>query len=125
MTRTLRTQLYSALVLLATFPISSNSLAADYPLQEKLQQCEAAFEKMHSGDLTQEEAWKVRREHKVLVSQLLGILNQRNHDALESKDPSMSSEEILNNFIIIGSLLEMLATENLRVSDEWGYPLNE
>ena len=125
MTRTIRTQLYSALALLATFSISGNSLAADYPLQEKLQQCESAFEKMHSGDLTQEEAWKMRREHKVLVSEILGELNQRNHDTLASKDASMSSEEILDNFIIIGSLLEMLATEDLRMSDEWGYPLNE
>jgi hypothetical protein len=125
MTSAIRTQLYSALVLLATFSISGNSLAADYPLQEKLQQCEAAFEKMHSGDLTQEEAWKMRREHKVLVTEILDNLNQRNHDTLASKDPSMSSEEILDNFIIIGSLLEMLATEDLRMSDEWGYPLNE
>lgn len=68
MTRANRTQTYPALVLLATLFIFGNSFAADYPLEEKLQQCEAAFEKMHSGDLTQQEAWKVRREHKVCLS---------------------------------------------------------
>jgi len=36
----------------------------------------------------------------------------------------MSSEEILDNFIVMGSLLEMLSTENLRMTDEWGYPLS-
>ncbi len=123
MKRLTRQQPYSALALAAIFFISTNSLAADYPLEEKLQQCQAAFEKMHSGDLTQEEAWKVRREHKVLVSQILGNLNQRNHDIMASKDHSMSSEEVLQNLIIIGSLLEMLATEDLRITDEWGYPL--
>lgn len=118
-------QYFSTLVLLGAVLISTNSLAADYPLEDKLQQCQAAFEKMHSGDLTQEDAWKVRREHKVLVREILENLNKRNHDILKLKDRAMSPEEVVNNFIVIGSLLEMLATENLRVTDEWGYELNE
>jgi len=123
MTRFTKTHLFSALVVLSTIFISSSAFAADYPLAEKLQQCEAAFEKMHSGELSQEEAWKVRREHKKLVREILGNLNTRNHNILKSKDHTMSSEEILDNFIVMGSLLEMLATENLRMTDEWGYPL--
>ncbi len=51
--------------------------------------------------------------------------HKRNHLILKSKDRTMSSEEVLNNFVVIGSLLEMLATENLRVTDEWGYQLND
>jgi len=125
MSRLTKIQLYAALVSLATVFMSSTSLAADYPLQEKLQQCETAFEEMHSGDLTQEEAWQARRQHKVLVKEILGNLNKRNHSILKSTDISISPEEILSNFIVIGSLLEMLATENMRVTDEWGYRLDE
>jgi len=124
MTRFTKTHLFSALVVLSTILISSNAFAVDYPMEEKLQQCEAAFEKMHSGELSQEEAWKVRREHKKLVREILGNLNTRNHNILKSKDHTMSSEEILDNFIVMGSLLEMLSTENLRMTDEWGYPLS-
>jgi len=75
MTRFTKTHLFSALVVLSTILISSNAFAVDYPMEEKLQQCEAAFEKMHSGELSQEEAWKVRREHKKLVREILGNLN--------------------------------------------------
>jgi len=124
MTRLTTAHFFFALVVLSPIFISSNCLAADYPLEEKLLQCEAAFEKMHSGALSQEEAWKVRREHKLLVREILENLNTRNHSILKSSDHTMSSEEILDNFIVMGSLLEMLATENLRKTDEWGYPLN-
>jgi len=122
-TRFTKTHLFSALVVLSTIFIPSSAFATDYPMEEKLQQCEAAFEKMHSGELSQEDAWKVRREHKKLVREILGNLNTRNHNKLKSKDHTMSSEEILDNLIVMGSLLEMLATENLRTTDEWGYPL--
>ena len=118
-------QYFSTLVLLGAVLISANSLAADYPLEDKLQQCQAAFEKMHSGDLSQDEAWKVRREHKMLVKEILEDLNKRNHDILKSKDRAMSSDEVVSNLVVIGSLLEMLATENLRTTDEWGYELNK
>lgn len=123
MTRLTKTHFFTALVVLSTIFFSSSCLAADYPLKEKLLQCEAAFEKMHSGKLSQEEAWKVRLEHKKLVRELLEHLNTRNHNILKSEDYTMSSEEVLDNFIVMGSLLEMLATENLRITDEWGFPL--
>lgn len=116
---------FSTLVLLGAVLLSTNGLAADYPFEEKLQQCQAAFEKMHSGDLSQEEAWNMRREHKKLVQEILSSLNRHNHAILNSEDPAMSSDEILNNLVVIGSLLEMLATENLRRTDEWGYELSE
>ena len=125
MTGITKNRLFSALALLGMVFMSSNGFATDYPLQEKLRQCEIAFEKMHNGDLTQEDAWKVRREHKKLVREILENLNKRNHSVLKSKDRTMSSEEILDNFVVMGSLLEMLATENLTMTDEWGYQLND
>ena len=114
---------FSALVLCTIF-FSNYGFAADYPLKEKLQQCEVAFEKMHSGELSQDEAWKLRIEHKKLVKEILVNLNKRNHNILKSGDYTMSSEDILDNFIVMGSLLEMLSTENLRMTDEWGYPFS-
>ncbi len=125
MTMITRNQLFCALVLFGAILVSSNSFANDYPFEEKLQQCEAAFEKMHSGDLAQKDAWKVRNEHMMLVREILENLNKRNHAIMKSKDRTMSSDEILDNFLVMGSLLEMMATEDLRVDDEWGYPLSE
>lgn len=119
-----RIHLFSALIILSTLFITSSSFASDYPLKEKLQQCEAAFDKMHSGELSQEQAWKLRREHKKLVKEILASLNKHNHAILKSKDHTMTSEEILDNFIVMGSLLEMLASENLRLTDEFGYPVS-
>lgn len=119
-----KNQLFSVLVLLSAAFISGNTLAAEYPFQDKLQQCETAFEKMHSGNLTQAEAWKVRLEHKMLVREILENLNKRNHSILKSKDDTIAAAAILENFVVMGSLLEMLATDNLRATDEWGYPLH-
>ncbi len=119
-----RIRLFSALIVLSTLLITSSSFASDYPLKEKLQQCEDAFDKMHSGELSQEQAWKLRREHKKLVKEILASLNEHNHAILKNKDHEMTSEEILDNFIVMGSLLEMLASENLRLTDEFGYPVS-
>lgn len=124
MTKSANKQLFCALVLLSPILVSGISVAGDYPLEEKLQQCEVAFQKMHSGELTQDETWQARSEHKKLVKEILEYLNKRNHEVLNSKDHTLSAEEILNNVVVIGSLLEMMATEDLRMTDEWGYPLS-
>jgi len=87
-------------------------------LHKKLDQCEAAFEKMQSGKLSQEEAWKARREHKKLASEILATLNKYNAEISE-----ISNEEILENLRVMGRLLEMLATDHPSMTDEWGYPL--
>lgn len=105
MTIITRNQLFGALVLFGAILVSSNSFANDYPFEEKLQQCEAAFEKMHSGDLAQKDAWKVRNEHMMLVKEILENLNKRNHAIIKSKDLTLSSDEILDNFLVMGSLL--------------------
>lgn len=87
-------------------------------LHKKLEQCEAAFEQARSGKLSQEEAWKARREHKKLAKEILAILNKRNADI-----STISNEEILENLRVMGRLLEMLATDHPAMTDEWGYPL--
>jgi len=125
MTKFSKIQMYCAVAFFAAIMASGTSVADDYPLKMKLQQCEAAFEKMHSGSLTQEEAWKVRRQHKELVREILENLNKRNHQKFQSKDSTIPNEEVLENLMVIGSLLEMMAVENLRITDEWGYRLEE
>lgn len=125
MMRLTKKHLITALIVLSTIFISSFGLADEYTIKEKLQQCEATFDKMHSGKLSQEEAWKMRRQHKKLVKEILSSLNERNHAAMKPGADKLSEDEVLDNFIVMGSLLEMLSTENLRMTDEWGYPLNE
>jgi hypothetical protein len=79
---------------------------------------------MNSGELTQDEARKMRREHNMLVREILENLNKHNNSILKSSDHTMSSEKILENFIVMGTLLEMLAIKDLKMTDEWGYPLD-
>ncbi len=87
-------------------------------LHKKLDQCEAAFEQAQSGKLSQEEAWKARREHKKLAKEILVTLNKHNAEI-----STISNEEILENLRVMGRLLEMLATDHPTMTDEWGYPL--
>ncbi len=87
-------------------------------LHKKLEQCETAFEQAQSGKLSQEDAWKARREHKKLAKEILATLNKQN-----AKISSISNEEILENLKVMGRLLEMLATDHPTMTDEWGYPL--
>jgi len=118
-----RTQLLSALVLSGAILISGNSFAEGYPMQEKLQQCEAAFEQMHSGKMSQADAWHARKQHKKLVIEILDNLNKRNANVSIATGEVLSGEEILNNFKVMGRLLAMLAAEHPGETDEWGYPL--
>ena len=119
----LKTQLLSALVLFGSILISGSSFATDFPMHEKLQQCEAAFEKMQSGKLSQAEAWRARKEHKELVREILDNMNKRNAAVSTATGEVLSNEEILNNFKVMGRLLAMLAAEHPTDTDEWGYPL--
>jgi len=118
-----RTQLLSALVLSGAILISGSSFAKDFPMQEKLQQCEAAFEKMQSGKMSQANAWNARKQHKQLVREILDNLNKRNANVSIATGEVLSGEEILNNFKVMGRLLAMLAAEHPADTDEWGYPL--
>ncbi len=96
----------------------NSSHANDFPMHDKLEQCEAAFDQAQSGKLTQEEAWIARREHKKLAKEILISLNKRNAEI-----KTISNEEILNNLKVMGRLLEMLSTDHPVMNDEWGYPL--
>ena len=118
-----KTQLLSALVLCGSILISSSSFAGGFLMHEKLQQCEAAFEKMQSGKMTQADAWRARKEHKVLVREILNNLNKRNAEVSTATGEVLSNEEILNNFKVMGRLLAMLAAEYPTDTDEWGYSL--
>lgn len=111
-------QLLSVFVLSAVVFFASSSIAVGFPMEKKLERCEAAFEQAQSGKLTQEEAYIARREHKKLARELLDDLNKQN-----AKLTTISNEEILNNLKVMGRLLEMLATDHPTMQDEWGYPL--
>jgi hypothetical protein len=111
-------KLLSVFVLTAAVFFISNSFAGSFPMEEKLKQCEMAFEQAQSGKLSQAEAWKARREHKKLAREILASLNKQNAEIT-----TISNEEILNNLRVMGRLLEMLAADHPTMQDEWGYPL--
>jgi len=111
-------QVLTIFVLSAAVFFSGSSFATGFPMEKKLEQCEAAFEQAQSGKLSQEEAWKARREHKKLAQEILASLNKRN-----ARITTISNEEVLNNLRVMGRLLEMLATDHPTLQDEWGYPL--
>ena len=111
-------QMLSVLILSTAVFFTGSSHAGNFPLEKKLEQCEMAFEQAQSGKLSQEEAWKARREHKKLAREILADLNRRN-----AQITTISNEEILNNLRVMGRLLEMLATDHPTMTDEWGYPL--
>ncbi len=112
------TQLLSVIILSVAVFSAGSSFAAGFPMEKKLEQCEAAFVQAQSGKLSQEEAWKARREHKKLAQEILASLNKRNATL-----STISNEDILNNLRVMGRLLEMLATDHPTMQDEWGYPL--
>jgi len=116
-------QLMSVLVLAGTLLISASSFAKDFPMQAKLQKCEMAFEKMQSGKMSQAEAWKARKQHKLLVREILANLNKRNAEVSTVTGEELSGVEILNNFKVMGRLLAMLAAEHPSDTDDWGYTL--
>jgi hypothetical protein len=111
-------QLLSVVVLSVAVFFTGSSFASGFPMEKKLEQCEAAFEQAQSGKLSQKEAWIKRREHKKLAREILDDLNKHNAEI-----STISNEEILNNLRVMGRLLEILATDHQTMSDEWGYPL--
>ena len=116
-----KTQLLSALVLSGALLISGTSFAKGFPMQEKLEQCEAAFENMQSGKMTQTDAWKAAKQHKKLALEILANLNKRNADVSSATGQALSDEEILNNFKVMGRLLAMLAANMQPAKTEWDY----
>ncbi len=115
--------LLSVVILSGAVAFAGNAAAENFPLHNKLQQCEAAFEKMQSGKLSQAEAWRERKQHKKLMLEILQQLNQRNAEVNTAAGEVLSNEEILNNFKVMGRLLAMLAADHPSETDEWGYTL--
>jgi len=123
MKTTMKNQLLSVIMLSAAVVLPGAVMADDFPLHTKLQKCEAAFEKMQSGKLSQAEAWRARKEHKKLTLEILEELNQRNAAVDTATGEVLSNQEILNNFKVMGRLLAMLAADHPSETDEWGYTL--
>lgn len=119
-----KAQLLSTLVLTGAILFSANSFAKDFPMQAKLEQCEMAFENMQSGKMSQADAWKARKQHKILVREILNNLNKRNAQVSTATGEELSGEEILNNFKVMGRLLAMLAAEHPAETDDWGETLD-
>ena len=95
--------------------------AEAYPMDAKLQQCEVAFKAAHSGKLTVAESNKARQEHMKLVMEILQNLNQRNTEVDTTTGESLTQKEIVNNFRVMGRLLEMLAVDHQEPKVEWNY----
>jgi len=101
--------------------LSSHSLlAAEYPLDQKLKQCEAAFTASHSKTATREQAGKSRAKHLGLMVEILEHLNKANVKATEAGRP-LSPKELSNSTRVMGHLLEMLAKDHMTPTPEWSY----
>ena len=116
------TRLLTVLIIPAVIAgFSMNVHAGPLSLQEKLNQCQTAFDKAHSGDLTQAEAATARREHVVLAREILEDLNKRNAAVETASGKVLSQQEILDNLRVMGRLLEMLVIDHQGTTPEWSY----
>ena len=100
---------------------SMNVYAGTASLDEKLKQCQMAFDKAHSGEMSQAEAAKARQKHMELVREILTDLNKRNAAVDTASGEVLSQQEILDNLRVMGRLLEMLAIDHQGTTPEWSY----
>ena len=115
-------KLLSVLSISGIIFISSNVLAAEiYPMEAKLKQCEIAFKEAHSGDLVLSEAVMARQKHMKLVMEILEELNRRNAEISVTKGESLTQKDIVDNFHVMGRLLEMLATDHQAPKTLWDF----
>lgn len=91
------------------------ALAADN-LDQKLQQCQAAFQKSRRADLPQNEARKAEQEHLKLMVEIMQDLNKR-----AASDKSLSPEEVRTHLRVMGHLVEMLGVKAMPPEYEWNY----
>ena len=116
------TRLLTVLVIPAVLAgFSINTHAESSSLEDKLNQCQIAFDKAHSGDMSQTEAAKARREHMALVREILADLNKRNATVDTAGGEVLSQQEILDNLRVMGRLLEMIAIDHQGTAAEWSY----
>ncbi len=99
---------------------SHNLSAAETPLVQKLEQCEAAFKASRSKKATREEAAKARYEHFKLMVEILEDLNNINVKAADEGRP-LTPEELSNSVRVMGHLVEMLAKDHMAPVQEWSY----
>jgi len=99
---------------------SHNLSAAETPLVQKLEQCEAAFQASRSKQATREEADKARYEHFKLMVEILEDLNNINVKAADEGRP-LTPEELSNSVRVMGHLVEMLAKDHMAPVQEWSY----
>ncbi len=116
------TRLLTVLVIPAVIAgFSLNVYAGSSLLDEKLNQCQMAFDKAHSGELSQAEAGKARLKHMELMREILADLNKRNAAVDTASGEVLSQQEILDNLRLMGRLLEMLAINHHGTTTEWSY----
>ncbi|VAW78345.1 hypothetical protein MNBD_GAMMA15-384 [hydrothermal vent metagenome] len=94
--------------------------AAEYPIDEKLKQCETAFKAMQSKTATREQASKARVKHLELMVDILNNLNTANVKAVDA-GRSLTAKELSNNVRVMGHLVEMLAKDHMTPEQEWSY----
>ena len=115
-------KLLSVLSISVIIFISGNGFAAEiYPMEARLKQCEIAFKKAHSGELVVTEAVMARQQHLKLVSEILQELNQRNAEIRVNSGEVLTQKEIVNNFHVMGRLLEMLAADHQAPKTIWDF----
>jgi len=115
------TQIISALVIPFALVVSGSAQAGKFDMEGKLKQCEIAFNKAHSGEMSQVQAAKARTEHMKLVLEILENLNKRNTAVALDTGEALSQEAIVNNFRVMGRLLEMMAADHRPATTEWNY----
>ena len=104
-------QLLIALSLSGSLMITGMIHAADtVSVKARLQQSEAALQKAARGDLSGDEVWSARKEHRALVLDVLQELNRRNIE-VSSSGRSLTDEELLHSLRAMGRLLEELAAD--------------
>ncbi|GEM_PF-1671946 len=94
--------------------------ADDYPLKEKLAQCEAQFKAAHSKNMTREQAARARQKHFQLMVEILDHLNQQNMASVDA-GKNLSPEQVTENIRVMGHLLEMMAKDHIGPKLEWDY----
>ena len=99
---------------------SHNLSAAEYPLQQKLEQCETAFKQSRSKTVTREQAAKARAKHFGLMVKILQHINDANVKAADEGRP-LTPEELSNSVRVMGHLVEMLAKDHMAPRAEWSY----
>ncbi|TCK18472.1 hypothetical protein DFR30_1750 [Thiogranum longum] len=99
---------------------SHNVSAAEYPLQQKLEQCETAFKESRSKSATREQAGKARAKHFKLMIEILQHINDANVKAADEGRP-LTPEELSNTVRVMGHLVEMLAKDHLAPKADWSY----